>query len=73
MLYILGVRTEQDLRPMYYTTAISQLLESIKGLSKREFVIARKEEAKRRGEGSRLGIPCPCLPRHRQKKALEWV
>lgn len=73
LLYILGARTEWDLRPMYYTTVISQLLESIKGLSKREFVIARKEEARRHDEGSRLSIPCPCLPGHRQKKALEWV
>lgn len=73
LLYILGARTEQDLMPMYYTTAISQLLENIKGLSRREFVIARKEEAKQHGEGLELSIPLPCLSRHRQKQALEWV
>lgn len=73
LLYILGARTEQDLRPMYYITVICQLLESIKGLSKREFVIARKEKAQRHGEGSRLSIPCPCTPRHREKKTPGWV
>lgn len=55
----------QDLRPRYYTTVICRLLESANGLSKREFVIARKEEAKKPDEGSRVNIPCPCLPGHR--------
>lgn len=62
MLYTLGATTEQDLTPMYYTTGISQLPENIKGLSRRDFVIARKEEANQHGEGVKAKHPLSLPP-----------